>query len=95
PYLEKAVRLRPDLIEAHAALGGAYLKENDYQKAVVHLERARAQDPDGSVHFQLARAYRMAGDTSSASRTMKLYQQLKQSAESAGSEQPASLPPPQ
>jgi predicted Zn-dependent protease len=47
--------------------------------AIPHLEAARAIDSDGSIHFQLSRAYRDAGDEAKASAALKIYQAMQKS----------------
>ena len=56
-----AVRLDGSLLEARAALGEAYLEAGETQRAIPELEKAIAEDADGSRHYQLARAYQSTG----------------------------------
>src|SRR5437899_11745586 len=57
PYLEKAVKLEPKLLPAHASLGLCYGRLGESQKAIPHLKAALELDRDGSLHYQIARAY--------------------------------------
>ncbi len=81
PYLEKAVKLAPDLLGAHSALGRAYMTLGEAAKAIPHLRRALAADEDGSLHYQLARAYQRTGQLDDARETMAQYQKIKQQLE--------------
>jgi hypothetical protein len=45
---------------------------------VAHLERALPVDNDGSLRFQLARAYQAAGRREEAAKTMADYQKIQQ-----------------
>jgi predicted Zn-dependent protease len=81
PYLEKAVRPDPKLPRARAVLGRAYLEAGEAGRAVPHLEAGLSTDEDGSVHFQLARAYRETGQPERARRTLEAFQQIRQANE--------------
>ena len=61
PYLEKASRDGSTAAQARAALGRAYLDSGEAGRAVPHLEAGLETDEDGSLHFQLARAYQANG----------------------------------
>lgn len=61
PFLEKAVRLNPNLIPAQHALGRAYMQVDRQSAAIPHLEKALPIDTDGSLHYQLSRAYQATG----------------------------------
>lgn len=78
PYLETAVRKQPDMLAAHAALGMALATVDKSSEAIPHLERALSMDDDGSLHYNLARAYRAAGNMQGAQRAMQEYQTIKQ-----------------
>ncbi len=80
PYLEKAVKLDPKLLPAHASLGLCYGKLGESQKAIPHLKAALDLDRDGSLHYQLARAYQATGQPTLAKAMMEKYQQLRKSA---------------
>ena len=77
PYLEKALRLDPKLLPAHAALGLCYGRLGQAQKAIPHLKTALNLDKDGSLHYQLARAYQATGQPALAKTMMEEYQRLK------------------
>lgn len=77
PYLEKAAAADPNLLPARASLGRAYLQTGAAARAVPHLRAALPLDEDGSLHFQLARAYRDAGQPESARQTMAKYREIQ------------------
>ena len=45
-------------------------------EAVPHLEKSLELDEDGSLHYQLARAYQAAGDREKARAAMAQYQEI-------------------
>lgn len=65
--LHKAIDLSPRRIEQWLALAGIYLRENDYERAIVVLNDAIKQDPMlGEPRYRLASAYLGAGKSDSA-----------------------------
>ncbi len=80
PYLEKAARAQPDFVAARSALGRALVQAGRGAAAVSHLEAAVASDADGSLHFQLARAYQMSGQAELAREALAKSQQLREAA---------------
>jgi len=81
PPLEKAVAADPKQLEARAALGRAYVEDGQAARAIPHLETALPTDGDGSLHFQLARAYRETGQAEAATRTLAAFQELRKANE--------------
>jgi predicted Zn-dependent protease len=81
PFLQKAVGRDPRLLPAQAALGRAFLEAGDAARAIPHLEAAVHGDKDGSLHYQLARAYRAAGRADLASQALQKFQEIRRSAE--------------
>lgn len=79
-YLKKAVALSPGLLPAHAKLGEALLRTGDAAGAVAHLERAQSIDRDGSIHFQLAAAYRKTGNREAATSALQRQRELSEAA---------------
>jgi tetratricopeptide (TPR) repeat protein len=77
PFLEKAVHADPKLLQTHASLGLAYSRLGRAKEAIPQLEAALALDADGSLHYQLARAYQSAGDAAKARATMSEYQEIQ------------------
>jgi predicted Zn-dependent protease len=79
--LERVVRHDPRLLPAQAALGQAYVAAGEMTKAITPLEAALETDEDGSLHYQLARAYRATGRAEQASRALARFQELRKSAD--------------
>ena len=77
PFLETALRFDPKLTAAHASLGLALTRTGRTPQAIPHLETALAIDEDGSLHYQLARAYQAAGQVEKARRMMAQYQDIQ------------------
>jgi predicted Zn-dependent protease len=77
PFLEKALAGDPERPHARAVLGRAYLDAGEAEKAVPHLEAARESDEDGSLHFQLARAYQATGQADRARQTRQAFQEIR------------------
>jgi predicted Zn-dependent protease len=82
PYLEKSVRLQADEPQARGALGRAYALLGRPAEAIPHLQRAVAADTDGSIRFQLARAYQAAGRVEQAQAAMKDYEGFRSALQS-------------
>ena len=80
PFLEKASRDSSTVVRARAALGRAYLDSGQAGRAVPHLEAALETDEDGSLHFQLARAYQANGQADLARETRKKFQEIQRAA---------------
>ena len=84
PVLEQVVGRDPGRLPAQAALGRAYLEKGEMAKAVAPLQAALETDTDGSLHFQLARAYRAAGQAERASQALARFQELRKASEAEG-----------
>jgi len=97
PYLEKAVLRDPDLLPAQRAIGLAYLQTGQTAKAIPHLKAALPADDDGSLRYQLSRAYQMAGEKELAAAMLREYQakQQAQQGENAAVEKEVALTPPE
>jgi tetratricopeptide (TPR) repeat protein len=80
PYLETAVRLDPKLLPARASLGLTYARAGKPAEAIPNLLAALETDEDGSLHYQLARAYQATGDAEKAKTFLAKYQQIQQHA---------------
>jgi tetratricopeptide (TPR) repeat protein len=62
PYLTEAVRLSPDALRAHRALGKAYLHAKQLDKAQAEFETCIQIAPQNAPsHFMLAQVYRKRG----------------------------------
>ena len=77
PELEKAVQLDPKLLPARASLGLTYARLGKAREAIPQLQAALSIDDDGSLHYQLARAYQGSGDAASAKDAMQKYQEFQ------------------
>lgn len=83
PLLAASLRADPALANAQRALAEAYLETGQTKLAIPHLQAALPLDDDGSLHYQLARAYQAGGATQQAQAALREYQRLHQAAESA------------
>jgi predicted Zn-dependent protease len=81
PLFESVVRRNPKMLPAQAALGRAYAASGDMTKAIAPLEAALETDTDGSLHYQLARAYRATGRPEQARQALAQFETLRKSAE--------------
>jgi tetratricopeptide (TPR) repeat protein len=71
PYLEKSVKLAPNLAPAHGALGRALLELGRAAPSIPHLEAAAPTDP--SLLLPLSRAYKATGRLEEAARAEAEY----------------------
>jgi len=93
PYLEKAAAGGPLQLRARAVLGRAYLDSGQAEKAIPHLEAALVTDEDGSLRFQLARAYQATGQGDRARQMRQEFQEIQRSQERTQEEDLALTPP--
>jgi tetratricopeptide (TPR) repeat protein len=77
PLLESAYELDSKLLPNRAALGQALLQTGAAERAIPHLEAALPADSDGTLRYQLARAYRLAGRSDSARKALADYQAIQ------------------
>jgi predicted Zn-dependent protease len=77
PHLKAAVEGDPTMPTAHASLGRALVQLERFAEAIPHLEAVVGQDEDGSIHYQLARAYQGTGQSDRAQPLMEKYQALQ------------------
>jgi len=75
--LEKAVKSEPGYQAAQSALGRALMQIGEAERAIPHLKAALNADEDGSLHFQLARAYQRTGQRELAQTALKQYQEIQ------------------
>ncbi len=75
-YLRAALAADPKQTAADASLGLALSRLGKNAEAIPHLQKALEIDDDGSLHYQLAGAYRAAGDAEKARATMAKYQEI-------------------
>ena len=79
PYLRAAVAGDAALLPARAALGQGLLQTGKPEEAIPLLESAVSVDRDGSIHFQLYRAYRLTHREADARQALAAYQRLRAS----------------
>lgn len=77
PYLQNAVAADPRLLQAKTSLARAYLQLGQADNAAQYLKEVLPTDDDGTLHFELARAYRAAGKAELAKQAMESYRELK------------------
>ena len=75
-YLEISLQTDPQLLPAHGSLAQAYLAMGESKQAIPHLKAALPIDRDGSIHYQLARAYQSSGQSELARAMLQQYQQM-------------------
>jgi predicted Zn-dependent protease len=78
PYLRTALGLDPTLLRSRAELGRAYLQTGQDKLAIPYLKAALALDGDGSLHYQLAKAYMATGQRQLAGEMLQVYQRMHQ-----------------
>ena len=76
PYLQAALAADPKLLAADASLGLALSRLGKHADAIPHLEKSLELDDDGSLHYQLARAWQSAGEPAKARAAMAKYQEI-------------------
>ena len=77
PYLNAAVARDSKLLPARAAMGQALLQEGKPAEAIPWLQSAIPGDRDGSVRFQLFRAYQLTHRDAEARQAMAEYQRFR------------------
>ena len=75
-YLEISLKQDPENLAAHSTLAQAYLAMGESKLAIPHLKAALPTDHDGSLHYQLARAYQASGQPELARAMLQQYQQM-------------------
>lgn len=93
--LERATSLDSSNSAARLALARAYLQKEYYAAAIPLIELEIPDDKDGSLHVQLARAYKGLGNNDKAAELLAKSQQLQQAAQqrSAAAGQRTITPP--
>ena len=81
PLLQRAAAADPGDAGAHLALGRAHLQRGDFAAAIPLLEPHLADDEDGSLHAQLARAYTGVGQREKAAALLATSQELRRISE--------------
>ena len=84
PYAEEAVKLAPDLPEAHYLLGVLLLDTGKVTQGIAELEIAQQAEPDvAKIYFALGRAYARAKRTTDAARARATFARLNKQSEEA------------
>lgn len=96
PLLKKSVELDPKLLAAHGSLANAYLQLGQATRAIPHLKAALRTDEDGSLHYQLARAYQSSGQPEQAKEMLEKYREIRNAlaAERKATEEEVQITPP-
>lgn len=81
PHFEKVLSIEPKNLRARASLGSAYLLLRRFREAIFNLEGALSTDQDGALVYQLAQAYRSAGEGSKAASLLAKYKDARKSRE--------------
>jgi tetratricopeptide (TPR) repeat protein len=69
------------MLGARASLGLAYARVGQPVKAIPHLVAAASIDEDGSLSYQLSRAYQAAGQPDNARQALERYREILKKAE--------------
>jgi tetratricopeptide (TPR) repeat protein len=77
PFLRAALAADSGMRAADASLGLSLSRLGKFAEAAPHLEKALELDDDGSLHYQLARAYQASGNQAKAQTAMTRYQELQ------------------
>jgi len=77
PFLKQALERDPKLLPAHKSLARAELAAGNPSGAIPHLKLALATDENGSLHYQLAKAYQMNGQPQLAQQILAGYQKIQ------------------
>lgn len=81
-YAEEAVKLAPELPEAHYLLGVMLLDTGHASQAIAELERAQRANPnEAKIYFALGRAYARVKRTAEAARARATFMRLNKQAE--------------
>jgi predicted Zn-dependent protease len=96
PLLRRAVSLDPKLLAAHKSLARADLAIGKATEAIPHLRTALVTDKDGSLHYQLAKAYQATNQEQLAKTMLTQYQKMQRSvaAESETAKREVEITPP-
>lgn len=75
-YLNLSLQVDPLSPVVHSSLAQAYLAMGESKQAIPHLKAALPIDRDGSIHYQLARAYQSSGQPELARTLLEQYQKI-------------------
>ena len=78
-YVARCGKLREDLQpRLHILRGQIYSQTGRIPEAISEYKLGLANDPDGSLHYQLARLYQKSGNTTAASEQIRISKQLRE-----------------
>jgi len=78
PYLEQAIKARPDLGQAYRDMGKLCLLTGKPEESIGYLNKVAQLAPDeGSVHYLLAQAYRKLGRTTEVKSELEMFEKLR------------------
>jgi tetratricopeptide (TPR) repeat protein len=77
PYLQAALRIKPELSTAHQQLGKAFYLNQEYTKAERELKATLSADNDGTVHYLLGMVYRELGRTEESRQALAESRRIK------------------
>jgi Tfp pilus assembly protein PilF len=82
PYARIALHGDPSsLPRVHALLAKIYAFRGHIREAIAELKQALPDDPDGSLHYQIARLYQQVGDEKAASEALRQSETLRKDQE--------------
>ncbi|HEV2860545.1 MAG TPA: tetratricopeptide repeat protein [Pyrinomonadaceae bacterium] len=91
----KSIQLAPSYSHAHVALGAAYLKLKDYERARAALEAGvRLSPEDPKAHYNLALLYARLKEPERAREEMRIVERLKGEGHTQAGDDDAAAPPP-
>ena len=79
PLLKRAVLRDPKSPSAHKALARCELATGQPANAIPHLKLVLASDEDGTLHYQLAQAYRASGQIELSKKMLSDYESMQRS----------------
>ena len=79
PLLKRAVAGDPKSLAAHKALARCELATEEPANAISHLKLVLASDEDGTLHYQLAQAYRANGQIELSKKMLSIYESMQRS----------------
>ena len=78
-YVARCDKLRQDLQpRLHILRGQIYSQTGRIPEAISEYQLGLANDPDGSLHYQLARLYQKSGNAAAASEQIRISKQLRE-----------------
>ncbi len=79
PYLKRGLNTKPQMLpHVHALLGQVYAATSRSQEAIGEFNLGLESDEDGTIHYQLARLYKQAGDNQDAAIALAQMKSIQQ-----------------